>query len=160
MRLSPFSANVSRIAAMSSDSLAARAAAVLQSQPFSRLLGAELAAATETGVELALEIREEHRQQYGMAHGGVISYLADNALTFAGGIALECDVVTAQMNIHYLRPALGSRLIARAQAISASSASALTKCDVLEIAGREERRVAFATGLVRRAPRSRGQVGA
>lgn len=30
-------------------------------------------------------LRDEHLQQHGFVHGGVISYLADNALTFAGG---------------------------------------------------------------------------
>ena len=127
------------------------AAAVLRAQPFSRLLGAELASVTAEAVQLGLTITEELRQQYGMAHGGVIAYLADNSLTFAGGLALGDDVVTAQMNIHYLNPARGDRLLARAEIISVRDSSALTRCAVVELAaGGEEIEIAFATGLIRR----------
>ena len=127
------------------------AAAVLHSQPFSRLLGAELVSVTPEGVQLGLTVSEDLRQQYGMAHGGVIAYLADNSLTFAGGLALGGNVVTAQMNIHYLNPARGDRLLARAEIISLRGSSALTRCAVVElVAGAEETDIAFATGLIRR----------
>ena len=131
-------------------SLSELGAAVLEAQPFSRLLGTELLSITPDAVELGLDVTDDLRQQYGMAHGGVIAYLADNALTFAGGIALSGDVLTAQMNIHYLNPARGSRLIARARSISCGRSSALTECDIIEVADEEERKVAFATGSIRR----------
>jgi len=127
------------------------ASGVLHGQPFSRLLGAELVSVTSEAIELGLTVTEDLRQQYGMAHGGVIAYLADNSLTFAGGIALGSEVVTAQMNIHYLNPARGDRLVARAEIISLRGSSALTRCAVAELAGDgEETSIAFATGLIRR----------
>jgi acyl-coenzyme A thioesterase PaaI-like protein len=61
---------------------------VFASQPFSRFIGAELTASTGDSAELSLTIQDHHLQQHGFVHGGVISYLADNAITFAGGIAL------------------------------------------------------------------------
>lgn len=127
------------------------ASAVLRAQPFSRLLGAELVSVTPEAVQLGLTVTDELRQQYGMAHGGVIAYPGDNSLTFAGGLALGGDVVTAQMNIHYLNPARGDRLLARAEIISVRGSSALTRCAVVELAaGGEETDIAFATGLIRR----------
>jgi acyl-coenzyme A thioesterase PaaI-like protein len=39
-------------------------------------------------VEIIVPITEQVNQQYGTVHGGVISYAADNALTFAGGSVL------------------------------------------------------------------------
>jgi uncharacterized protein (TIGR00369 family) len=132
------------------------ARSVLDSQPFSRLLGAQVIAATDRSVELALDLTPDLQQQHAMAHGGVLAYLADNALTFAGGLALGEQVVTAQMNIHYLRPARGQRLIARAKVVSSSRSSALSQCDVFCADEGEENAVAFATGLIR----SRRRAGA
>jgi uncharacterized protein (TIGR00369 family) len=89
----------------------------LASQPFSRLLGATLVHYSESGTELHIPIADELKQQHGFVHGGVISYAADNALTFAGGSALGAAVVTAEFKINYLRPASGTLLIARASVI-------------------------------------------
>lgn len=80
---------------------------VLAAQPFSVWLGAELTAFSPAGAELALVVRPEHLQQHGFVHGGVVSYLADNALTYAGGGALGPSVVTAEYKINYVRPASG-----------------------------------------------------
>ena len=87
---------------------------ILASQPFSVFLGTQLTAFNDEQVELHLLLRDELKQQNGFAHGGVLSYLADNALTFAGGAKLGPAVLTAEYKINYMRPAVGSKLIARA----------------------------------------------
>jgi uncharacterized protein (TIGR00369 family) len=61
---------------------------VLADQPFSRLLGSELTRLDPGQAEIVLCVRDDFRQQHGFVHGGVISYLADNCLTFAGGSIL------------------------------------------------------------------------
>lgn len=107
---------------------------VLALQGFSRLLGTELTAySVENGVELRLPLRDELRQQNGFAHGGVISYLADNALTFAGGSRLGIAVLTAEYKINYLRPAVGTALVARAGVVYAGKTSATCRCDVFSV---------------------------
>ena len=58
---------------------------VLARQPFSVLIGAELTELARGHCVLALPITDKVKQQDGFAHGGVVSYLADNALTYAGG---------------------------------------------------------------------------
>ncbi|WP_139319900.1 PaaI family thioesterase, partial [Serratia marcescens] len=78
----------------------------LRAQPFSMLLGTELMHIGDNEVSLCLPVREELRQQHGFVHGGVISYLADNALTFAGALVLGTRVITAEYKINYLRPAV------------------------------------------------------
>lgn len=40
-------------------------------------------------------------------NGGVISYLVDSAITFAGGSVLGEHVVTAEYKVNYLKPARG-----------------------------------------------------
>jgi uncharacterized protein (TIGR00369 family) len=87
---------------------------VLASQRFSVLLGAELLGFSPGSAELRIPIKAELKQQHGFVHGGVISYAADNALTYAGGSALGPGVVTSEFKINYVRPALGEFLIARA----------------------------------------------
>ena len=58
---------------------------VLAKQPFSVLIGAELAALSPGRCELHVPITDVVKQQFGFVHGGVLSYAADNALTYAGG---------------------------------------------------------------------------
>ncbi|GAB2448455.1 hypothetical protein GCM10027162_52070 [Streptomyces incanus] len=72
----------------------ATAQQALDSQPFSRLLGARVTAFGEGAATLEIDVRAELHQQNGFLHGGVLSYAADNALTFAGGTALGPYVLT------------------------------------------------------------------
>jgi uncharacterized protein (TIGR00369 family) len=82
------------------------------------MLGTQLTAYGKDGVELKLPMTDLLRQQHGFAHGGVLAYLADNALTFAGGIVMGGGVLTADLKLNYIRPGIGQLLIARAIAVS------------------------------------------
>jgi uncharacterized protein (TIGR00369 family) len=123
---------------------------VLASQPFSVLLGAELTAFAPGGAELRIPIRDELKQQHGFVHGGVVSYAADNALTYAGGGALGRGVVTSEFKINYVRPALGEFLIARATVVHAGRNQAVCRCDVFVSAGGVETLCATAQGTITR----------
>ena len=103
---------------------------VLARQPFSVLIGAELAALAPGRCELHVPMTDRIRQQYGFAHGGVVSYAADNALTYAGGTALGVPAITSEFKINYARPAVGQRLIARARAEHAGRTQAVCRCEV------------------------------
>lgn len=103
---------------------------VLASQPFSVLVGAELLFFSQGRAELKIPIRPELKQQHGFVHGGVISYAADNTLTFAGGSVLGPGVATSEFKINYLRPAIGDFLVARATVIYTSKSQAVCRCDV------------------------------
>lgn len=129
---------------------------ILAAQPFSRLLGSELVALEPGQVELALPLTDDLRQQYGFAHGGVLAYLADNALTFAGGTMLKGRILTLEMKINYLRPATGDRLIARAHALSAGRTQAVCRCDIFAVKDGEEKLVAAAQGTIAAAPEAEG----
>src|SRR5688500_8554579 len=124
---------------------------VLAEQPFSRLLGAELKRLETGGIcELELALRTELLQQNGFAHGGVVSYLADNALTYAGGAAAGVAVVTSEFKINYVRPAIGERLIARAEAVSVGKNQVVCRCDVFVRSGGDEKLCAVAQGTIAR----------
>jgi uncharacterized protein (TIGR00369 family) len=123
---------------------------VLASQPFSALMGAELTAFSVGLAELTVPVTPQLKQQHGFAHGGVISYAADNALTFAGGSVLGPAVVTAEFKINYLKPARGNVLRARATVIHAGKTQAVCRCEVYAEDEGKEDLCALAQGTISR----------
>lgn len=95
-----------------------------------------------------MPLTENLKQQHGFAHGGVISYLADNALTFAGGAALGPAVVTSEYKINYVRPAVGDFLSARAVVVYAGKTQAVCRCEVYAITDQGEKLCAAAQGTI------------
>lgn len=120
---------------------------ILANQPFSTLLGTELETLEPGTAVLALVVRDELKQQHGFVHGGVVSYLADNALTYAGGSVLG-DSVTSEYKINYLRPAIGSRLVAKATVLNSGKNQAVCQCHVMAVGDDGERVVAVAQGTI------------
>lgn len=88
------------------------------------------------------------KQQSGFVHGGVLSYAADNALTFVGGAALGEAVVTSEFKINYLRPATGDALVARSRAAYAGRSQAVCQCEVFAASNGGERLCAVAQGTI------------
>lgn len=125
-----------------------RARQALAEQPFSVLLGTELVAFGEGAAELRIPITPQLKQQHGFVHGGVVSYAADNALTFAGGTTLGPGVVTSEFKINYVRPAVGDVLIARATVVHTGSSQAVCRCDVFASKDGVERLCATAQGTI------------
>lgn len=121
---------------------------VFADQPFSRFIGAELTASSRDSAEISLVIEDHHKQQHGFVHGGVISYLADNAITFAGGLALGGNALTVEFKINYIRPGIGSRLVASAKARSAGKRMAICQCEVFAVDGNERKLCALAQGTI------------
>jgi uncharacterized protein (TIGR00369 family) len=122
---------------------------VLVSQPFSQLLGTQLRDLSEGYAELALRIREDFKQSYGFVHGGVISYLADNCLTFAGATVLG-NCVTSEFKINYVMPSIGELLVAKATVLSFALRQAVCECKVYVVRGGESMLVAAAQGTIAR----------
>ncbi|EKF76069.1 phenylacetic acid degradation protein PaaI [Alcanivorax hongdengensis A-11-3] len=127
---------------------------ILQSQPFSALLGTELTDFEPGKAVLTLAVRDELKQQHGFVHGGVVSYLADNALTYAGGSVLG-DSVTSEYKINYLRPAIGETLEARATVIASGKTQAVCQCEVFAFRDGQAHLVALAQGTINAANATR-----
>lgn len=108
---------------------------VLDEQAFSRLLGARITAFAEGAATLEVDIRDDLRQQYGFAHGGLLAYAADNALTFAAGTVLGPAVITGGFSVQYLRPARDGTLRAEAYVVHAGRRQAVCRCDVSVVNG-------------------------
>ncbi|MFJ6462517.1 PaaI family thioesterase [Streptomyces sp. NPDC091387] len=106
---------------------------VLDSQPFSGLVGARITEFGGGAATLEIDGREELQQQNGFLHGGVLAYAADNALTFAAGTTLGPAVLTGGFSIQYLRPAIGAALVARAAVVHTGRRQAVARCDLFAV---------------------------
>ncbi|AEN13299.1 MULTISPECIES: PaaI family thioesterase [unclassified Streptomyces] len=106
---------------------------VLDSQPFSSLVGARLTGFGDGAATLEVGVRDELRQQNGFLHGGVLAYAADNALTFAAGTTLGAAVLTGGFSIQYIRPATGRTLSARAVVVHTARRQAVARCDLYTV---------------------------
>jgi uncharacterized protein (TIGR00369 family) len=120
---------------------------ILAAQPFSVLIGAQLTALFSGTAEIMIPIRPSLLQQHGFVHGGVVSYAADNALTFAGG-TIYGDGLTAEYKVNYLRPAVGDMLVARAEVVFPGKRQAVCRCDVYVVDERSEKLCATALGTI------------
>lgn len=120
---------------------------ILKEQPFNQVVGAEISVFETGKAELTLPIRDELKQNFGFVHGGVLSYLADNCITFAGASVLD-KCVTSEYKINYLTPAIGETLYARATVLSSGKTQATCECKIYALKEDNEKLVAVALGTL------------
>jgi uncharacterized protein (TIGR00369 family) len=102
--------------------------------PFVEHLGFELLRSDAGEAEIALELREELRNSWSVAHGGVVMTLLDVVMAQAArspnqpGHPESPGVVTIEMKTSFLRPGLG-RLLAKGRLLHRSTTLAF--CDGL-----------------------------
>lgn len=110
----------------------ARIRASFQRQTFLTTIGAELHSADAGRCMLSAPLAEHVRQQQGAGHGGFVFSLGDVAGGYAALSALPegVEVMSAELKIHFLRPALGTRLIARGEVIKPGRRLVVVKSDV------------------------------
>lgn len=120
----------------------------LKAQSFSRLLGTVLIEFKPGVAVLEIPVSEDVLQQNGFVHGGVLSYAADNTLTFVAGSVLGPNVLTAEYKINYLRPAVGEKIIARGTVVSSGKRQAVCRCDISIRKGEKETVCAIAQGTI------------
>lgn len=124
---------------------------VLRRQAFSTLVGAQLDVFEPGRAQLSVPLAPQLLQQDGFVHGGVLAYLADNCLTYAGGSVLG-KVLTSEFKINYIRPAKDAdRLVAVATVVGSGKTQAVCRCDVFLERGGERKLCAAAQGTIRKA---------
>ena len=92
--------------------LEARIRRKLLKQHFMHLIGADLTSIAPGRVEATLALGQQHLQQRGFAHGGLVATLADLVAGFAGVTLLPdaYGLVTAELKVSYLNPGVGSQI--------------------------------------------------
>lgn len=86
--------------------------------PLLTLLGMRSETIEPGHVRVYYMVGPDHLRSRGIAHGGIIATLMDTAVGLAASTKAPegLDVVTAQINVNFIRPAWsGERLIARAE---------------------------------------------
>lgn len=109
-----------------------RVADVFGKAPFISHLQIDLTGVGNDWVETELEVTAHLRQQHGYAHAGVVTTLADHTAGAAASTAVldGQSVLTADFNIHLLRPAAGDRLTCRGEIVKAGKSLIVTQADV------------------------------
>lgn len=101
-------------------------------------------------VEGQLHLDEIHKQQHGMAHGGVTATIADIVAGFAAYTMIgdEQHVVTAELKVSYLHPGFGPTLRAIGTVLKAGSKLVFCEAEVYSIGEGEPLLIAKATGTM------------
>ena len=116
--------------------------------PFAETLGFELLRFERDEADIAVELRDELTNSWGVAHGGVTMTLLDVAMSHAArspGPSGEVETVgaaTIEMKTTFLRPALG-RLVAQARRLHRTPSMVFCEGSVFDA---DQQLVAHATG--------------
>lgn len=95
-------------------------------------LGVRLLEVGHGWVTTELDLTERLRQQHGFAHAGVVSTLADHTAGAAATSLIDDgqSVLTADFNIHLLRPGAGDLLTSRGEVVKAGRTLIVAQADV------------------------------
>ena len=97
------------------------------------LLGVRPLEVGEGRSRVQLVVSDQHLRSRGIAHGGLVATLLDTALGWAAGSKAPegLDVVTAQLNINFIRPARpGEVLIAWGEVQHAGRRTAVARGEI------------------------------
>jgi len=119
--------------------------------PFVKELGFTLHRMEGGESELHYDVRPQHTNSFGVAHGGATMTLLDVALaTAARSVTPEMGVVTIEMKTSFLQPARGA-LVARGRLLHRTRSMAFVEGAVYDAEGRV---CSHATGTFRYVPRA------
>ena len=113
----------------SSDDVLARIRAVNDMAAFNRWCGIEVVAAEPGAATIAMPWRGEAAQYSGFLHAGLLGALIDTACGFAAA-TLAGRVLASHYAVNCLRPAVGSRFIARARVVKPGKSQVFTSCEL------------------------------
>ena len=88
-------------------------------QGFVKTCGINLDELERGRAQSSVEITEAHNQQDDFVHAGVMATMADHTAGYAAFSVVPEDsrILTLEFKINFLRPAIGTRLICRAQVV-------------------------------------------
>ncbi|MCC8146256.1 MAG: PaaI family thioesterase [Bacteroidales bacterium] len=83
-------------------------------------------------IEARMPLFEEQRQYSGVIHGGILAAVADTVAGFAAYTMTppDKDVLTAELNVSFLRAAWGKELIAKAKVIKPGQTIHFSECEI------------------------------
>jgi len=114
------------------DKIAAKVRASFVRQTMMATLGAELTDLAEGATTITAPILPGSQQQHGAAHAALTFAIGDSAAGYAALtlFPLEAEVLTVEMKINLLRPALGDRLVAKGRVIKPGRRLTIVQAEV------------------------------
>lgn len=109
----------------------------VNSSPFPLHLGMRLVSIDLDRAEVALQVRQQHMQPFGIAHGGVVAALIDTATFWSAFLRLPEDagLVNIDLKLNYLRQIQDGSLIARGRCIKAGRTLSYAEASLVDAEG-------------------------
>ncbi|WP_159965514.1 PaaI family thioesterase [Profundibacterium mesophilum] len=113
-------------------------------------LGAELTVLEPGHAVIEAPLRAQTAQQHGAGHAGLAFSIGDSAAGYAAltGLPEDREVMTSEMKIHLLAPALGTHLTADGRVVKAGRRLIVVSASVYAWNAGERRQVALLLGTM------------
>jgi len=87
-----------------------------------------------------VKIEDQHRQQDGFIHAGVMATMADHTAGYAGftTVGEEIQILTVEFKVNFLKPAHGEALVCRSKVIRGGNTIIISESEVFDIRNGEE----------------------
>jgi uncharacterized protein (TIGR00369 family) len=111
---------------------------MLDNVPFAKLLGIEVESVEPGHAVLTMPIRQELKQNHGVAHGGSIAAVIDSAMALAimPLLAENERTTTVDLTIHYLRPLTEGTARASARVVRAGKRIITVSAELVDEQGK------------------------
>jgi len=95
-----------------------------------------------------VKIEDEHRQQDGFIHAGVMATMADHTAGYAAftTVGEEFQILTIEFKVNFLKPAYGEALVCRSRVIRGGNTIIVSESEVFDI--REGQEILAAKAMV------------
>lgn len=122
----------------------------LQRQFFMHLVGFEIDKIEPGKVTGMLKLEQKHLQQNYFVHGGVLATISDIVMGFAAYslIPKGHGVVTIDLNISYLNPAMGDYLIVEGRVVKTGKSIVFCEADIWSYIGHKKKHTNRAVGTM------------
>jgi uncharacterized protein (TIGR00369 family) len=112
-------------------------------QGFSAFCGFEVIRADYCIFETCLKVLNEHRQQDGFVHAGVIATMADHTSGYASftTVSEKFRILTVEFKINYFKPATGPLIICRSKVINNGKKIKVAESEVFSVSNGIEKLV-------------------
>lgn len=116
-------------------------------QGFPAHCGVEVIGGEKGRFEAQVRPGPQHAQRDGFAHAGLLATLADHTAGYAGYtlVTEQIRILTIELKINYLRPAVGERIVCRARVIHPGRTILVAESELFGVTAEKEKLVAKAT---------------
>lgn len=128
----------------------ARIRASFDRQTMMRTLGAQMLSLSPGACLITAPILPTSLQQHGAGHAGLAFSIGDSAAGYSALTLMPCDtdVMTVEMKINLMSPALGDRLVAEGRVVRPGRRILVVTADVWAETGNQRKHVAILQGTM------------